>query len=700
MRRCALVLLASLWCLGAPSAADPNLEGRWVGEVEATDAVLHVEIEVERKDEDALEGQIVILEHGAEAKTLTDVRQQGLRVSFRILNMAGFPVFQGWIEAGGDVLSGTLTQAGVAMPFRLERAEPPIERARALLVGVESMVEKAMDDYQVPGLALGVVLDGEVVFQQGFGEVDRSSGIPVALDTRFALGTATETLTVAMLAAAVDDGRLAWDDQVSQHLPELLAGDPAAWSDITVRDVVAHRTGIPAHVAAWYGDDATPEEFLARFARLPRSRPVRSTFAHQVLGSLAAARVVERLFGAPWESVIFDELTQPLGMSDTGLGGIDPSCARGHRERNGVLEPVVGLPTPGAVPAMGAVMTIGDLLIWVRAHLERLGADGLLVATEQTLHELMSPQTAVAGFPRDPDLLLEAYGLGWFVEAYRGRLHVYRSGDADGFTCQLSILPADDLAVVVAANAEGTGLPELLARQLIDRLLEHDYRDWLGQGVKRSGVVRDAVAEAQRRQAEGLGEGGPPLRELAAYAGMYGHPGYGVFSVTDLEDRLQMTRGAWRVGLVHWRDHLFRVADDSTDILPDGTPVIFRTGAHGEVGAMVVPFEPEIGPLVLERKPEARLKKPEYLDRLTGLYRAVGQEIRVTRRGTELMLAIGGGPTRRMLPRPGEVFGLEHRPATQIRFVLGGDGPATDVRFDQPGGEFVAPRIVDLGRNP
>jgi CubicO group peptidase (beta-lactamase class C family) len=697
MRGCALVLMVSMsW--GVAAVAEPGLAGRWSGEIEAADAVLHVELEIAGEEGEGLGGQIVIEEHGPQAKSLTDVSQQGLRVSFRILDMAGFPVFRGWIEAAGDVISGTLTQAGIEMPFRLERSLPPAERARSLLAGVDALVESARQDFRAPGIAVGVVLDGEVVLKAAFGTANVESAIPLASETRFAMGTATETLTTALLAAAVDDGRVAWDDPIGRVLPELVADAPDFWSDISLRDVVSHRTGVPSHVAAWYGDDdASRDEMASRLGHLPRSQPLRSAFAHQVIGAVVASRVVEKLYGSPWETVVADELLVPLGMVDTTLSGVDGSCARGYREREGEVRPVTGIRSAAAMPAVGAAASLGDLLTWVQAHLERYGAGGLLVAREATLHELMTPQVVVDGYPSDPDLLLEAFALGWFVESYRGHLHVHRSGEADGFTCQLSILPDHDIAVVVAVNVEGSRLPELLTRQLLDRLLELEYRDWLGQGMRRSAVVRGAVAEARRRQLEDRPGGEPPLRDLADYAGEYAHRGYGAFTVTDHGDRLLMARGGWRVGLVHWRDHLFVVDDDGTDILPQGTPIGFRVDAAGEVDSLVAPFEPAVAPLTLTRQPEARLRDPAYLDRVVGVYRAVGREIRVTRRGHRLSLVIGGGPPRGLVPRPGNVFALEDRPATRVRFVLAGDGPATDLRLDQPGGEFVAPRVADLG---
>jgi CubicO group peptidase (beta-lactamase class C family) len=701
MRRWVLVLvLAGLpWASGV-AADEPALEGRWVGEIEAADAVLHVELEITPDAEGSLEGEIVILEHGAVAKRLTDVRQDGLRVRFRILNMAGFPIFQGWIEAGGEVVSGTLTQAGVAMPFRLERAEPPGERARTLLVGVEAMIEQSLLDFRVPGLVLGVVLDGQVVLEQAFGVADLDTGKPMTTETRIALGTATETFTVAMLAAGVDDGLLTWDDRVAVFLPELLIDAPLFWANVSVRDVMAHRTGVPSHVAAWYGEEAPRADLAARLAHLPTSGPVRSAFNHQVLGSLVVARIVEGVYSGTWESVIAGELIEPLGMLDTGLEGVDESCAQGYREHEGELAPVTGPPVTSLAPAIGAVTSVGDLLIWVRAHLERIGADGLVISKEATLHELMAPQIPLAGFPGDPDLLLESYGLGWFVESYRGRLHVHRSGDADGFTSQLSILPMDDVAVVVAANVEGTRLPELLARQLVDRLLELEYRDWLGQGLSRSEVVREAVAEARRRQTEERGDGGPPLRDTGSYVGTYEHPGYGSFSLVERGDGLLMTRGSWQVRLVHWRDDVFQIVDDPADLLPDGTPISFRVSSHGEVEAMVVPFEPATAPLVLGRRPASELTDPDFLDRLVGSYRAVGRRIQVDRRGDGLVMTIGGGRVRRLIPGLGGAFTLEGRPATRVEFVVAGDGPAAELRFDQPGGEFVASRVAGTAVGP
>jgi CubicO group peptidase (beta-lactamase class C family) len=416
---------------------------------------------------------------------------------------------------------------------------------------VDALAKHALQTWHVPGVAVAIVRDGEVVYLKGHGVRDVATGEPVTPDTVFPLASCTKAFTTAALAVLVDEGKLGWDDPVRRHLPSFRLGDPLADRDVRIRDLLCHRTGLRGHDLLWYRAPWAPEETVRRAGLLPLDRPFRSAFQYQSTMFTAAGLAVGSASGTPWDAFLRERLLGPLGMKNTACTSTDATKAAdratGHRlNERGEPEPVPYYPQPVPDAAGSVHSTARDLARWVRFQLGDGTAGGKRLVSAASLTETHRPQMVVRLEGSDramhPDTVQMSYGLGWVIQDYRGRRLVSHAGAVDGFRCHLTMVPDAHLGIVLLCNLQHTRMNLALSNRIVDRLLGLPARDWdrLFLDVAR----QEAAAERERARQARRHAGTRPSKELAAYAGDYEHPAYGTVRVT-----LERGKLVW-----DWRD--------------------------------------------------------------------------------------------------------------------------------------------------
>lgn len=399
------------------------------------------------------------------------------------------------------VLAGRATSPATAAPPA--SADP--------LAGLAPVVERALADWKVAGAAVAVVRDGKVVLARGFGV--RAAGEPAAVDadTVFPIASLTKGLTAALAGRLADEKKLAWDDPLVKHLPGLAFADPAVTAALTFEDALSHRSGIAGSADfLWLLADLPREEILARLRFAPQEIPFRSGDSYRNVVVLAAGEAMARAGGAPWEALVADRLLAPLGMSRTFAGRLDPvragaNVATPHSDLSGTPRPVpIEDPSPVA-PAAAAWSSARDLATWARMLLGGGELDGKRVLAPETVTALLSPQTLQPSSPwfRDtwPESHFRAWGLGWVLQDYRGRLVAWNTGGLAGVSGTVALLPEEKGAVVVLTNGGRTSLPEALAWTVVDRLLGAPSKDWSRIRLERSLAARARAAEAESKRA-------------------------------------------------------------------------------------------------------------------------------------------------------------------------------------------------------
>ena len=483
----------------------------------------------------------------------------------------------------------------------LAQAPPPP------LADFDAYVTRAVGDWDAVGLAVAVVKDGELVFARGYGVRDLEGGGAVDADTRFSIGSTTKAMSAAAIGMLVDEGKLDWDDPVTEHLPGFQLSDPWLTREITIRDLLTHRAGIGNADHLWYEVETDRDEILERFAYAPVAYSPRSSFIYQNIMYAAAGSVVEAVSGMPWATFVQRRIFDPLGMDGTRplLSDVEgePNVARPHDRVDGERVPIANA-SVDPVDAAGSVWSsVNDMSLWLRLLLaDGVTAEGERLLDSATVAELFRPQTLV---PRDqfyPTARLTrphwtTYGLGWFQHDYRGHKLDFHTGSIDGMVAIAGLVREEGLGVYVLANLDHVEVRHALLYRVLDLYLapEDDVRDWsaelktLYDGLAADGAARTAEAEANRV------DGVPPSHDLSAYVGRYGAPGYGDLEVTRADDGLHIRRGPGLEGpLAHWHYDTFRAEWDAAW---RGTALVsFETGSDGTVSAL------RLGGLRLERR--------------------------------------------------------------------------------------------------
>ena len=484
-----------------------------------------------------------------------------------------------------------LLVCGVVPACGQEPAAPPPP-------GLDRLVTDVMQAFDVPGLAVGIVKDGRIVLARGYGV--RELGRPGLVDarTRFGIASNTKAFTATALGLLVEEGRIEWDAPVIEYLPWFQMWDPWVTREITVRDLLVHRSGLglgQGDLLGWPPSDRTREEIVRAIRWLEPVTSFRSAYAYDNILYHAAALVVEAVSGRTWEEFVSSRIVEPLGMSDTRVSRASTreggNLARPHARVNGTVVPVQPFDATNTNASGGINASAADMAKWMLVQLD----SGRVAGTEplfspSTTRELWSIVTPIPARvpPRELAPLagsFNGYGLGFFVRDYRGRQMVTHTGSLPGYVSRLTLLPEIRLGVVVLTNAEEGSAFETITHHILDHYLGAAEHDWLGayrslreqrEDARRS---RPNAAAADRDSASG------PSLALEDYAGVYRDAWYGDVHV-DREPTglvIRFSRTPVLVGdLKHWQHDTFLVRWRERELRADAF-ITFELGPHGRV---------------------------------------------------------------------------------------------------------------------
>lgn len=507
--------------------------------------------------------------------------------------------------SGASAAALAVSAGGEEGLFAAASALPGSARAELALAGLDAQIEAAMQRLDVPGLALAVVADGRVVVLRGYGWRDVEGRLPVTPHTIFPIGSATKPMTAFVLGALADEKQVDIFAPVRKLLPGFRLRDPLASERITLEDMLTHRSGLPRHDAVWYGDSGLSRaELVKRVAALEPTARFRSAFQYSNLMFVVAGHVAEVATGQSWEDLVRHRVLQPLGMKRT-VFSLEESLALGdvarpYRNRQRRIEPATYRDVTLIAPAGGVWSSVDDLGRWIEMLLARGVWEGRQLIDPGTLTGLMRPITPTRLRSDDRAVSQAYYGLGFFVDTYRGHLRAYHGGNLDGFSTLVTLLPNEQIGIAVLTNVGGSGLPEALVRTVTDHLLGRSGQDWLNRAVQ----LREEVAKARIRSKEIRArrrlEGFAPALPLDRYAGRYTDPGYGTIEIVMGEAGLEMVYNRIRSPLEHWHFETF-VVGTGDDPSFEGLELSFGLDGGAHAASVAVPFEPAAAPILFRR---------------------------------------------------------------------------------------------------
>ncbi len=690
-----LILLVFFLPFRSHAQSEASARGHWEGVIEVPGKALQVGVDLDVNDAGAWHGEISIPAQGAKNLPLEQVTVDGRAVSFAIAGVPGQPTFRGELAEDGALIAGQFTQSGQTFPFRLERGDVPAAAAEAL-EGFDALVEQALEQWHVPGVAVAVVSGGETLYAKGFGYRDLEAQRPMTADTLLPIGSCTKAFTTFVMGTLVDEGKLDWDEPVQTYIPWFKLKDPVATAELTARDMVTHRSGLPRHDMVWYNDqEPTRRELVERLRYLEPSAELRERFQYNNLMYMAAGFLVEEVTGETWEEAVRGRILDPLEMSRTTFADADSQkdddFAWPYREKDEVVERIPFREVGNMGPAGAINSSVSEMSRWMIMLLSRGRYKDEQLISGSTLRDIMSPQMVQGVLPVEPEVGPGAYAMGWGVDSYRGHLRLSHAGGIDGFVAQVTLLPNDGLGIVVLSNSQSP-LPRLLALHLMDRLLGEDARDWLGEALAKREQNKKLQVEGEKRLEATRVRRTKPSHDLDAYAGVYANPGYGKLVVEREGKRLAVTYNHIRTPFEHWHYDVFNGLEADDPTFKD-MKIRFHTDVNGNINSASLPLEPLVGDIVFERQPDPSLFDPEHLRRLAGKYELGSQTITITLKGTTLFMVLPGQPMYKLEPAADGSFVLERLNGFRVTFSEPGEGRAEEITIHQPNGLFTAKRI-------
>jgi len=420
----------------------------------------------------------------------------------------------------------------------LVAAQTPLAaQARPDWAAFDKYVAKAAADWRVPALAIAVVKDDSVVFAKGYGVLQKGTSQPANEHTRFAIGSTTKAMTAASIAMLVDEGKLKLDDRVSQYIPELQLSDPWVTRELTIRDLLTHRSGLPGTDLFWASSWKYSQADVIRGLRyIQPTASFRSKWQyHNVLYALNGT-IIERVSGMPWEQFVRKRIFEPLGMNETeplvSMIVGKPNVAVPHALVNDSVAIVPIRSTDGVASAGSVWSSVSDMAKWMRFVIDsgRVGDKRLI--QQKTFAELVTPQieAPMAEYPAlqlaKPDFF--SYGLGWFIQDYRGQQVWMHTGSINGLCAIIGLEPNKRLGVYVLENLDHAELRHGLMYTVFDLFENGPRRDW----SKDLQPIFARPAPAAATPAGTAPAASAPSLPLERYAGTYVDSAYGTVRVT------------------------------------------------------------------------------------------------------------------------------------------------------------------------
>jgi CubicO group peptidase (beta-lactamase class C family) len=459
------------------------------------------------------------------------------------------------------------------------------------LSSLDAFIESAMKDWRVPGLGLAVVRDGEVVLARGYGVREKDKTDAVDGDTIFAIGSSSKAFTAACVGLLVDQKKVEWDDPVTKHLPWFALHDAYATRDLTVRDLLTHRGGLARADQLWYGSGFGRSEILHRFREVEPSWGFRARFGYQNIMFLVAGELYAAVAGESWDDCVARRFFAPLRMarSTTTVDSLPKieNVATPHEEFEGEVVSVPWRDLDNVAPAGSINSSAREMAEWLKLQ---LGA-GPAILSEATLAETHTPQMVVrkegSWANYFPASTLITYGLGWFVDDYRGEIVVEHGGSIDGMRALVSMIPEKKIGLVALTNRSGQLLPEVVRYRVYDTLLSLEPKDWNTQMLAAIRKAQDDERQAREKEKASRVTGTKSSLTLPAYAGIYTHPAYGEATVEVMNGALVLRRGEGVADLEHWHYDTFQAKFRNPRM---GTMLVtFELDAAGKPAELVLP---------------------------------------------------------------------------------------------------------------
>lgn len=660
------------------------LEGTWSGNIEIPGSPLEVILHV-------TEGKAVmdIPAQGTKAMAVKpfafDTKKNTLK--FGLPDVPGNASYSGTFA--GDSISGTFEQAGYRFPltFRKDsgkKAQAEKERIETFVRKADQLADTMFRVFNTPGLSLVVVNREGVLLSKGYGFADLAEKKPVTPQTMFAIGSCTKAFTAMVIAMQVEKGSISWNTRVKDILPGFGMNDPLTEAQITVEDLLCHRSGVPRHDLAWYGNMPKKENLLTIVKNLEPNAGLREKWQYQNFMYAVAGLVSEQLLQKPWEQQISELLFTPLGMNHSGtditlLSNNNGSV--GYVKKSGKTEIIPHRDISVMGPAGSINSNAEDMGRWCTMLLNsgKIGDKEIIPAA--VVRDVFAPRMVMQA-NRSKNMSHLLYSLGWLTANYKGHHFIQHGGNIDGYSALTMLLPDDNMALCIMVNENASELTNYLAMFLTDLWLDLPLTDI-------SSILPSSDNQPEISKQKSSIEGTKPMHSAPKYVGSYAHASYGKIVVSEDKGKLLVTFGQFNLAMEHWHYETFRAV--MTDDGENSFLLTFQTGESGFVESVSTVMDPSVSAIVFKKEADKLLETESYLREFEGEYtfdKALKGEIKLE--NGKLWATVTGQGKILLIPWQKDLFKLAELEGYTFAFARDKKGKIVELISKQPNGDFKA----------
>ncbi len=582
-----------------------------------------------------------------------------------------------------------------------QKVKPVADR----FAGIDAEMEKLLSTWHVAGFAVAVVEKDKVVFAKGYGYKDYEKKLPVTTNTLFAIGSCTKAFTSSLVGLLQADKKVEYDKPIREYLPELKFFNDNMNSQITVRDLMSHRTGLPRHDFSWYlFNTNNRDSLLQRIQYMEPTYPVREKWQYNNFMFFAQGMLAEKIWNKKWEQLVKQKIFDSLGFKTSNFSvndlAISTDASLGYElKKDSTIHKLDYYNIDAMGPAGSINSSVNEMANWVSTWINGGKFKGKQVLPATYVKEAASSQMVVsAGFPgkENADIHLSNYGFGWMIGSYRGHYRVEHGGNIDGFSASTCFFPSDSVGVVILVNQDRSQLPSLVRNILIDRMLKLPYIDWSGDRKKANDKAKAQADSAKTSVASNKKLNTKPSHELKEYEGIYSNKGYGSFELAVVNDSLILTTQSQRWWLRHYHYDVFEPFNykgieplDTTDNPPFKIP--FYLNEAGDVAEVTMQEEAGLDPVRFTKSPKPKAIKSDELKKYVGEYELSGTTITVYIKDEKtLYVLVPGQPDYELIPVDKNKFALKVIAGYYVQFEVNEKNETKSLTFMQPNGNFKA----------
>ncbi|MCI0515776.1 serine hydrolase [candidate division KSB1 bacterium] len=584
------------------------------------------------------------------------------------------------------------------IPLQAQTSGKENEIAKKLR-GFDAYMEKLLKDWNAPGVGVGIVVEDKLVFAKGYGFRDYGKKLPFTANTLCPIASNSKLFTVVAAGMLVEEGKLTWDKPVRESAPSINFYNDALNNTVTLRDMLAHRTGITRHDAIWYKSDFTRQELYERIKFLEPKEPLRVTFLYNNMMYAAAGYLIELQSGKSWEEFVQARIFTPLEMNHTVYTIADMRQQSDYgvpfTEKRDTTE-IYQIPyyeeTVGVAPAGAIVSNIQDMSHWLIALMNAGKYADKQVLPPNVLKATLEPAIALPNTLGETrgfwELVNRAYGMGRWIGVYRGHLLAFHGGDIDGFHSQVSCMPQARIGVIVFVIGDHcASLYNTVSYNVYERLLGLDQTPWSERwlDVRLKGKQANKAARAKAGADQVLNT--KSSHPLADYVGNYAHPAYGILKIGLTDGQLQFDFHKMQLPLTHFHYDRFDTPDDERY---GKWSVNFITNPQGDPDKVVMSLDE--AEVTFTRQPETLTS--ERLQQLAGTYEtATGVKFQIVLREGDrsLYFVIAGQSDEKLIYYKGLSFRLQAFSDVILEFVEE-HGQIKVLKQRDPSGEYIFTR--------